>query len=182
MNKKRHSISNLIIILLIIAAAIHLLFHHFHINDFRVIEPAVLYTSGQPRGMDYPRLLYKYHITTIVSIRPPSEHKDHNWYTEEITWTRNNGVKYIEMPIEKNSYFPDEQIQDNFIALMANKDNLPLLLHGGRNDERVAMLIAVWLRRSRGYTAEHTAEIIKKIIEDRQLTEEEITFINHLAG
>jgi len=181
MSKKKQPISRLIIILLIIAAAIHLLFHHFHINDFRVIEPAVLYTSGQPRGMDYTRLLYKYHITIIVSIRPPSEHKDHNWYTEEITWARDNSVRYIEMPIEKNSYFPDEKTQDDFIAIMSDKDNLPVLLHGGRNDERVAMLVAVWLRRSQGYTAEHTAEIIKKIIEDRKLTKDEISFINHLV-
>ncbi len=181
MNKKRHSISNLIIILLIIAAAIHLLFHHFHINDFRVIEPAVLYTSGQPRGMDYTRLLYRYHITTIVNIRSPSEHKDHNWYAEEIVWTRNNGVSYIEMPIEKSHYFPDEQTQNNFIAIMANKDNLPLLLHGSGDDERVAMLTAAWLRRSRGYTAEQAVDIIKKIIDDRELTEAEITFINNLV-
>jgi protein tyrosine/serine phosphatase len=182
MTKKKRSLNRLIIILLIIAAATYFLVHHFHINDFRVIEPAVLYTSGQPRGMDYPRLLYKYHIATIVSVRSPSEHKDQNWHTEEITWTRNNGVKYIEMPIKKNSYFPDEQTQNNFIAIMANKDNLPVLLHGGRKDKRVAMLVAVWLRKSQGYTAEHTAETIKKIIEDRQLTEDEITFINHLAG
>jgi len=181
MSKKKQSLNRLIIISLIIAAAIYLLVHHFHINDFRVIEPTVLYTSGQPQGMDYPRLLYKYHITTIVNIRPPSEHKDHNWYTEEIVWTRNNGVSYIEMPIEKSSYFPDEQTQDNFIAIMANKDNLPVLLHGGRNDERVALLVAAWLRKSQGYTAEHTANTIKKIIEDRELTEGEITFINHLA-
>jgi protein tyrosine/serine phosphatase len=85
------------------------------------------------------------------------------------------------MPIEKTSYFPDEQTQDNFIALMADKDHLPVLLHGGRNDERVAMLVAVWLRRSQGYTAEHTADTAKKIIEDRELTEGEIAFINHLV-
>ncbi len=181
MNKKKQPISRLIITLLIIAIAVHLLYHHFHINDFRVIEPAVLYTSGQPRGMDYTRLLYKYHITTIVSVRPPSERKEHNWHTEEITWTRNNGVRYIEMPIGKNSYFPNEQTQDNFIAIMANKDRLPVLLHGGRNDERVAMLVAAWMRRSQGCTAEHTNDIIKKIIEDRELTEGEITFIKRLA-
>jgi len=181
MSKKRQSLNRIIIILLIIAATIHLLFYHFHINDFRVIEPAVLYTSGQPRGMDYTRLLYKYHIAIIVNVRITSEHRNNNWYNEEITWTRNNGVRYIEMPIEKSSYFPDERTQDNFIAIMTNKDNLPVLLHGGRNDERVAMLVAVWLRRSQGYTAEHTADTINKIIEGRKLTEGEISFISHLA-
>ena len=157
------------------------LVRHFHIKDFCIIEPAVLYTSGQPRGMDYPRLLYRYHITTIVNIRSPSEHKEHNWYSEEIAWTRKNGVSYIEMPIEKSSYFPDEQIQDDFIAIMANKDVLPVLLHGSGDDERVAMLTAAWLRKSRGYTAEQTVGVIKKIIDNRELTKAEISFINHLV-
>jgi len=181
MSKKRQSINKLIIILLIIVAAIHLLYHHFHINYFCVIEPDVLYTSGQPQGMDYMRLLYKYHIATIVNVRLVSEHRNNNWYNEEIIWMRNHGVNYVEMPIEKSSYFPDEQTQDNFIAIMAKKNNLPVLLHGSRDDKRVAMLVAVWLRKNQGYNVEQTLKAVKTIIDDRELTQDEIKFIEDLA-
>jgi len=161
----------------LITAAVILLVRHFHIRDFCIIEPGVLYTSGQPRGMDYPRLLYKYHIATIINIRPAFEHRDQNWHSEEIAWTRSNGVNYIEMPIEKGRFLPDKQTQDQFLAIMADKNKLPILLHGSSDDKRVAMLVAVWLRKNQGYTFEQTVKAVKEIIGDKKPTEEELKFI-----
>ncbi len=180
MKNKQRPLRTLIFILLI-AAAIILLVRHFHIDDFCVVEPGVLYTSDQPRGMDYARLLYNYHIAAIVNIRPTSEHRERNWHNEEIIWTKNNSVIYIEMPIEKSKYFPDKQAQDEFLFVMGDKNNLPVLLHGGSDDKRVAMLVASWLEKSRGYTTEETVEAVEKIIDDRKLTEDEIKFIRDLS-
>ena len=127
--KKKNPIKGLVIILLIVAAFV-LFIRHFSINDFNVIRPGVLYTSGQPRGMDYTRLLYKYHIATIVNLRSPSEHREQNWYNEEITWVRTSGVKYIELPIEKDiispRHLPDPNIQKQFLKIMADRENLPV--------------------------------------------------------
>ena len=149
--------------------------------DFRVIEPDVLYTSGQPRGMDYTRLLYRYHIATIINIRPVFEHRDQNWNSEEISWTRSNGVNYIEMPIEKSRRLPDKQTQDQFLAVMADRNNLPVLLHGSSDDKRVAMLVAVWLQKNQGYTVEQIVKVVRTIIDDREPTEDELKFIADLA-
>jgi protein tyrosine/serine phosphatase len=181
MKKKKHPIPRIVITMLIVTTAVLLTVKHFHIEDFCIIRPGVLYTSGQPWGMDYNRLLYRYHIATIVNTRIFSEHREENWRNQEITWTRSNGVHYIELPIEKNRYFPDQQTQDQFLAIMAVKDNLPVLLHGGSDDKRVAMLVAAWLQKSQGYTAEQTIVAVKAIIDDRDLTEDEIKFIGDLA-
>ena len=180
MSKRKTSTAKTISVIVLIAAGAVLLVRHFHIRDFCTIEPAILYTSGQPRGMDYIRLRYKYHITTIVNIRPITEHRDQNWYSEEIVASRNNGFNYIEMPIEKQSYFPDSRTQEVFLSIMADKNNLPVLLHGGGDDKRVAMLVAVWLK-NRGYSAEETVPAVKKIIDDRELTADELSFINNPA-
>jgi protein tyrosine/serine phosphatase len=179
--KKKQSLAALYIIL-VVTAAIILLVRHFHIKNFHVIEPDVLYTSGQPRGMDYTRLLYRYHIATIVNVRSASEHREKNWYNEEVIWVRNNGVKYIEMPIEKADYFPNKETQDQFLAIMADKNNLPVLLHDGSGKSRVAMLAAVWLIKTQGYTVEETAKVIEKINSDRKITEAENKFITQLAN
>jgi protein tyrosine/serine phosphatase len=180
MAKRKPSIIKKLIVTAIIIAAIVLLVRHFHIKAFRPIESGVLYTSGQPRGMDYTRLRYKYHITTIVSIRPLSEKKEENWRSEEIVLCRNNGLNYIELPIERNNYFPDSSTQELFLSLMANKDNLPVLLHGAGDDKRVAMLAAVWLKKVKGFSAEQTLTAIQKIIENRPLTEQEKQFIEQI--
>ena len=162
----------------VLTAAGLLLVRHFHIKDFCIIEPDVLYTSDQPRGMDYTRLLYNYHIATIVNVRPAPEHMEENWRSEEVVWARSNAVRYIEMPIEKDGYFPNEQTQVQFLAIMADKNNLPVLLHGSGDDKRVAMLVAVWLRQSQGYSAQETAGAVRKIIDDRELTDKELRFIS----
>ncbi len=180
MRKKNHPLHGFIIILLISAAAV-LLVRHFHIPDFQIVKPGVLYVSGQPRGMDYTRLCYKYHLATIVNTRSGSEHREQNWYNEEIIWAKNNGVNYVEMPIGKSNYFPDKQTQDKFLAIMADKKNLPVLLHGSSDDERVAMLAAVWLEKAQEYSPEETIRIVGKIIDDRKLTEDEIKFIRELS-
>jgi protein tyrosine/serine phosphatase len=180
MSKKKPTIAKKIFIILLIAAGIYLMVKHFHIKGFCTIEPGVLYASGQPRGMDYTRLRYKYHIATIVNIRPITEHRDQNWYSEEIVASRNNGLNYIEMPIEKSNYFPNNQMQDGFLSIMADKKNLPVLLHGSGNDKRVAILVAVWLEKNKGYSVEETIKTVKKIIDDRPLTEQEKQFIEQI--
>lgn len=176
---KRRFVSPAIYAAIIIAIAI-LAVRHFHIPDFRVIAPDTLYTSSQPRGMDYMRLLYKYHISTIVNVRFASEHREQNWYNEELTWTKEHAVQYVELSTEKRDCFPDNQVQSEFLSLMSNRENLPLLLHGSGDDTRVAMLTAAWLRKGQGLSAEETIERIKKIIDDRPLSKEEIDFISNL--
>lgn len=160
--KKKQSLAALYIVLIATAAIIFLV-RHFHIKNFHVAEPDVLYTSGQPRGMDYTRLLYKYHIASIINLRSQAEHRNRNWYNEEVTWTRNNGVKYIELPTEKVNYFPNKETQDRFLAIMADKNYLPVLLHDGSGEKRVAMLASVWLRKVRGQNVEDTVRFVEKI-------------------
>jgi protein tyrosine phosphatase (PTP) superfamily phosphohydrolase (DUF442 family) len=169
-----------VIIIVFAVLAVVLLVRHFHIRDFRIIEPDVLYVSGQPCGMDYTRLLYRYHLATIINIRPVSEHREKNWHNEELIWTREHAVTYIEMPIEKQNYFPNQQIQERFFEIMGERRNLPVLLHGGGDDKRVAMLTAAWLRKKQGFSAADTIAQVEKIIDDRPLTPEEISFINSL--
>jgi protein tyrosine/serine phosphatase len=178
--KKKQSPIGLIIIVLLVTAAVILLVRHFHVKNFHTIEPGVLYTSGQPRGMDYTRLLYKYHIGTIINVRSASEHREKNWYNEEITWVRNNGVNYVELPIEKDNYLPDKQIQDQFLAIMANKTNLPVLLHDSNGRKRVSILAVVWAVKARRYTVAEAIELVESIKEN-PLLEAEKDFITGLV-
>ncbi len=178
--KKKQSLAALYITLVAIAAIIFLA-KHFHIKNFHIIEPDVLYTSGQPQGMDYTRLLYRYHIASIINLRSQAEHRDRNWYNEEVIWVRNNGVKYIELPIEKANYFPNKETQDQFLAIMAEKNNLPVLLHDGSGENRVAMLTSVWLRKVRGFNVEDTVRLAEKL-KNQPVTTAEKTFIEQLVN
>ena len=181
MGKIKKHCKTLIVTALVVVAIVGLV-RHFHIKNFHVVEPGILYTSGQPRNMDYTRLLYKYHIATFINVRVASEHREQNWYNEEITWMRENGVNYVELPIEKGDRFPDEEIQDKFLAVMAAVENLPVLLHGSSGEKRAPILTAVWLIKSKGLSVEETIKIVEKINDDRKVTEAENKFIAQLAN
>ncbi len=163
---------------MVAAAAIVWLVRHFHIDGFKTIEPEVLYASAQPRGMDYSRLLYGYHIGGIVNLRSPAEHRDRNWYHEEIMWVRSNGVRYFELPVERGA-LPDEQTQREFLAIMANKENLPVLLHDSNGRDRVSMLAGVWLIKGKGGDTGEVARAIERI-KGQALSESEKDFILNL--
>jgi protein tyrosine/serine phosphatase len=180
MKKKKPPIGFVIILLVAVTGTV-LLVKHFHIKGFQIIRRDVLYVSGQPTGMDYTRLLYKYHIATIVNVRSPMEHRDRHWYNEEIIWTRSSGTKYIELPIDKSNYFPDQQTIDRFFGIMSDKNNLPVLLHGSGDDKRVAMLTAVWLRKNQKCTTEEITLLVKKIIDRSELTKAETEYIHSLT-
>ena len=168
-----------LIYIAVIVLAIIALNKHFHIKNFHVIESEILYTSGQPRGMDYTRLLYKYHIGTFINLRSEAEHREHNWYNEEIIWMRSNGVNYIQLPVgkyEPDKGFPDEDTQEKFLEIMADKSNLPVLIHGSSGERRAPRLVAVWMIKSGKYSLEDTIKKVTKI-KKHPLTAEEINFL-----
>jgi len=181
MKKRKSSLGWLWSALAVVAVV--LLVRHFHIKNFHVVEHDVLYTSGQPRGMDYTRLLYKYHIATIVNVRSVVEHREKNWYNEEITWVRNHGVRYEPLPIDRTvnrrNYFPDEATQKKFLEIMSKRENLPVLLHGSSGRKRVSMLVAVWLRKAKGASIEQTIATVERI-KGQPVTPEEKEFIEGL--
>lgn len=181
--KKKNRLKPIVTVLLIAAAAF-LLAKHFQIRNFNIISPGILCTSSQPRGMDYYRLLYKYHIATIINLRSPVEHRDRNWHSEEVTWVRSNGVKYFEMPLDRDinnpSYFPDANMQEKFLTIMADKTNLPVLVHDSSGKNRVALMAAVWLAKGQQISVEQIL-VVAEQIKNEPLAELETSFIRSLS-
>jgi len=170
--------------LIIIVLFVIMLVKHFHIKNFNVIERGILYTSGQPRGMDYTRLLYKYHIATFVNLRVPNEHREENWNVEEVEWMKSNGVKYVVLPIGKHitiDEIPDVEACQKFIDLLNDKTNRPVLLHDSSGKQRVAYLAAVWMLKSGRYDLNQTIKKVQQITK-KPLNEKEITFLKSLTN
>ncbi len=182
MAKKKQHGKTLFIIALVTIAIVGLV-RHFHIKNFQVVIPGVLYTSGQPRGMDYTRLLYKYHIATFVNVRVITEHREQNWYNEEVTWMRENGVNYVELPIARTDrarQFPNEDTQKKFLEIMADEQNLPVLVHGSSGRKRESILAALWLVKAKGYSVAQAIEVVERI-KQKPITQAEKQFIKSLS-
>jgi protein tyrosine phosphatase (PTP) superfamily phosphohydrolase (DUF442 family) len=183
MSKKKNPISGWLWLIIIVLCAVGIV-RHFHIKNFQTIKQNVLYISGQPRGMAYTRLLYKYHIAAFVNVRMPVEHRDQNWYQEEVKWMKDNGAKYIELPVSKNMLddeIPDDQTCREFLAIMNDKNNIPVLLHDNTGKKRAAYLAAVWMLKSGEFNLEQTMKKISQI-KEKPLTEQETAFLKSLVN
>jgi protein tyrosine/serine phosphatase len=179
--KKRDFVTPIVVAVGVLLAIF--LVRHFHIKNFHTVVPGELYTSGPPRGMDYTRLLYKYHLGTIVSVRQSLEHREENWYNEEKTAVRTLGVRYVELPVEKQTGemgYPNELTQLKFRALMSDQNNLPVLVHGNSGRKRVSRLAAAWLIKDKDYSVDDALKMMKKI-KEAKLTDKEIAFVKGLA-
>ncbi|MCE5340477.1 MAG: hypothetical protein LLF92_05040 [Planctomycetaceae bacterium] len=168
----------------VIVFAITGLVKHFHIKNFNVIDNGILYTSGQPRGMDYTRLLYKYHIATFVNLRIVGEHREDNWHSEEVEWMKSNGVKYFEMPVYKKisvDEIPDNEACREFLDIMSDKTNRPVLLHDSTGRNRVSYFAAVWMLKSGNFSLEETINKVEKL-QKEPLDEKELAFLKSIAN
>lgn len=182
MNNKKQNFKTPALIAFLIIVSVCLI-RHFHIKNFHEVAPGVLYTSGQPRGMDYTRLLYKYHIATIINLRQAGEHQEDNWYNEEKTWVRDK-VNYYELPMEKHDpdkALADKKTQQQFLKIMADKNKLPVLIHGNGGKKRPAILAALWLTKGGRCNARETIAAVERIRE-KSLTEPEKEFIQNLTS
>jgi len=168
----------------VIAFAIICLVKHFHIKNFNVIDRGILYTSGQPRGMDYTRLMYKYHIATFVNLRVIAEHREDNWYSEEFEWMKSNGVKYFELPVDRKiavDEIPDNESFRKFLEIMNDKTSRPVLLHDSSGKDRVSYFAAVWMLKSGGFSLEETIKKVEKL-QKAPLDEKELAFLKSIAN
>ncbi len=64
---------------------------------------------------------------------------------------------------------------------MADKANLPVLLHDSNGRKRVPILAAVWMVKAREYTVDEAIELVRSI-KEQPLTEEENKFLTDLAN
>ncbi len=97
---------------------------------------------------------------------------------------RENGVNYVELSIERTDrtrQFPDEDTQTRFLEIMADPQNLPVLIHGSSGRKRESILSAVWLIKAREYSVAKAIEVVERI-KKKPVTDPEKQFIQRLAN
>jgi hypothetical protein len=96
---------------------------------------------------------------------------------------KSNGVKYIELPTEKNVLndgIPDTEKSRKFLEIMSQSTNLPVLLHDSSGKKRVAYLAAVWMLKSGGFNLQQTIGKVQQI-KGQPLTDREMEFLQSVA-
>jgi tyrosine-protein phosphatase SIW14 len=133
-----------------------------HRRNLRVVEDGVLYRSGQLTQAGFERVLHDYGIKTVVTLRtsrtvalPPD------------TWEEGicaaQGVKHVRIVprvwgADEKGEIPAEQGVHEFLSVMENKANHPVLVHCFAGIHRTGTMCAIFRMEYHGWTPERAME------------------------
>lgn len=138
------------IALTVVGLATVALVRHFHIRHFSEVREGALYRSGQPEGLDWARLNYRYHIHTVVNLRSRDERREGDWYEAEHQAADKYEQRLVELPMDDP--VPTGEQADSWLRIAADPANWPILVHCERGKDRTGTLIALYRMYLQGWT------------------------------
>src|SRR5262245_14120751 len=130
---------------------------NWHMRNLRVVEPGHLYRSGQLTPQGFERVLHEQGIKTVVPLRttrtaalPPDT------WEEGICAAR--GVKHVRIVprvwgADEKGEIPAEQGVREFLAVMDNPANHPVLVHCFAGIHRTGTMCAIYRIEYHGWPA-----------------------------
>jgi tyrosine-protein phosphatase SIW14 len=128
-----------------LAATGGLLWHHYGVPyHFRTVVPGALYRSGSLAPGDLKKVVGRFGIKTIVSLRLQDEQSPRpNWYAEETEFCRRAGIKFVHIPM-KGKAPPTESQREEWLGVLDHHENYPVLVHCAQGVARTGMMVAIY--------------------------------------
>ncbi len=124
--------------------------HRMHsMRNFRIVEDGVLYRSGQltPSGLE--RIIHDYRIRTVVTLRTVRDPKKPYPDAWEIDVCAKRGAKHVRVVPrvwgpDVNGEIPAEEAVQEFLAVMDDPANHPVLVHCFAGIHRTGTMCAIF--------------------------------------
>jgi len=141
MKLTRRSIAILLSALLIAAGAGTLCYLHAHpVHHFGVVDPGILYRSGQPNEKQLTLLTDRYHLHTIVNLRGTEGNAP--WYVVEQKFCTDHHLNFVTLTLIEKEHIRSNLQQ--FLAVMEDAANRPVLVHCEAGSARTGFAVAAY--------------------------------------
>ncbi len=117
-----------------------------YLPNLRVLRPGVFYRSGQPRGVGLP-VLGLMGVKTVVTLRSKMDEEAQ----VEAAWCRRHGVRFVRLPLKSAPEAIDDTVAE-ILAIVADPQNHPILVHCARGKERSGLISAVFRMELDGWS------------------------------
>lgn len=141
---RRRSARWLAVFLAIIAIALGIWWYQKHLvpKRFDVVEPGLIYRSGQSSSWVIEDVLKTNHIQKVLAFADDPDDPD---LSAEIAICRNLGIERHLIPMSGDGVAPPEAYVDAIAYLLATKaKSQPLLIHCSAGTERTGAVIALY--------------------------------------
>lgn len=128
-------------------------------RNFRVVEPGVLYRSGQMSRAGFERVCREYGLRTVVKLREASDDKDAAQDQAQQRFCEANGIGFVRFPQADwspvDGAIPGHANVRRFVALMADPTvPKPVLVHCFAGIHRTGPLVAAYRMEFGGWSNE----------------------------
>jgi tyrosine-protein phosphatase SIW14 len=112
--------------------------YNLYVDNFGVVEPGVLYRSGQLRGYQLEKLIRKLDLRTVINTREPEARVE----AERLVCAK-LGVRMVRLPMPGDGCGTYAQYEEA-LALLRDTNNLPALVHCARGTHRTGAVVAAY--------------------------------------
>jgi len=118
-----------------------------------VVEPKVLYRSGQPDTDQLETLRDELGIKTVLIVRKGDSRR----VPEEVEHAESLGMKVVRIPIESRVRLTDDEVR-RFFDCVDNPENHPVLVHCSAGRHRTGYLCALYRIERQGWSLDRAME------------------------
>jgi tyrosine-protein phosphatase SIW14 len=138
------AIGCLIVLALIVSPIVVAVRQQAQTRNFHVVRPGVLYRSGQMTKEGLQRVLYDYHIKTVISLRDGQSQRDR----DEEEFCKSEDINFVRiLPSrwgDEGGSVPVEAGVQRFRAIMGDPRNYPVLVHCYAGIHRAGSYCAIY--------------------------------------
>jgi uncharacterized protein (TIGR01244 family) len=147
---------------------------------FAVVQPGVLYRSGNNSLRRLKIAIDEGHIHTIVALIDDKEIADPSkpQFAEEKAWAGSHGIRYIRLPVRLGGWPNSDQIQQ-FLRIAANPADQPVLVHCAQGVRRTGMFVAAFQESQLHWSPDQTKAAIRSFGHGPGTVENIDAFIDH---
>jgi protein tyrosine phosphatase (PTP) superfamily phosphohydrolase (DUF442 family) len=110
-------------------------------GNVHAVVPGQVYRSMQLNKSKFEQVFHDYHIKSVLNLRGDNEGSD--WYENELTVTKEHGIKHYDYPISARKAVSPQQINEIVDILRAAPK--PILIHCRSGADRTGLASAVYL-------------------------------------
>lgn len=119
---------------------------------FRSVSPGILYRSGQPKGLGLHVVRHR-GIRTLVNVRKPGR----PGIDAEALFAESHGLRFFHLPWGSSNDEIQRTVTD-FLDIVRNSENWPVLVHCSRGKERSGVMAAAFRIAENGWSRQRALD------------------------